>query len=25
VRALPGKVERLLDEEVTGLNLFKFV
>ena len=25
VRTLPGKVERLLDEKVTGLNLFKFV
>ena len=25
VRTLPGKVERLLDEKVTGLNLFRFV
>ena len=25
VRTLPGKVERLLDEKVTGLNLFKFM
>ena len=25
VRTLPGTVERLLDEKVTGLNLFKFV
>ena len=25
VRTLPGKVERLLDETVTGLNLFRFV
>ena len=25
VRTLPGKVERLLDAEVTGLNLFKFM